>query len=63
LVADIEPGSQAWSAGLRKDDVIVSVNRITVRNVDEMRAALTASPNGILMNIRRGNGALFLAIR
>ncbi len=63
LVADIEPGSQAWSAGLRKDDVIVSVNRIAVRDVDEMRAALAASRNGILMNIRRGNGALFLAIR
>ncbi len=63
LVADVEPGSRAWSAGLRKDDVIVSVNRVTVRDVDEMRAALAASPNGVLMNIRRGNGALFLAIR
>ncbi len=62
-VTDVRPGSPAWNAGLRKDDLVVSVNRRPIRNLEEMRAALDLSADGILINIRRGNSALFLAIR
>ncbi len=62
-VTDVRPGSPAWNAGLRKDDLVVSVNRRTVRDLEEMRAALELSTNGILINLRRGQSALFLAIR
>ena len=62
-VVDVEPGSPAWQAGLRKDDIIVSVNRLRVRNVEEMREAVQRNQKALLLNIQRAGGALFLVIR
>ncbi len=62
-VLDVEPGSPAWQAGLRKDDIIVSVNRVRVRNVEEMRDAVRRNQKALLLNILRGSGALFLVIQ
>jgi len=62
LVNNVEPGSPAWSAGLRPGDVIISVNRKPVKSLDEMRA-VTSKSDELLLNVRRGNGALFLYMR
>ncbi len=62
-VLEVEHGSAAWSAGLRPADVIVSINQIPVATVDEFRAAAQRNPNNLLLNIRRGNGALFIVIQ
>lgn len=61
-VDSIEPGSPAAQAGLLTDDIIVSVNRIRVRNAQELQQA--ASQQSLLMvSIRRGNRNLLLQIR
>ena len=62
-VLEIERGSPAWSAGLRADDIIVSVNQLPVSSMDAVAAALQRNPDALLLNIRRGNGALFIVIR
>ncbi|MDZ7805474.1 DegQ family serine endoprotease [Thiohalophilus sp.] len=62
LVSEVERGSPAWSAGLRPNDVIVSVNRQPIKSVADMRDVIGNSPQ-LLLNIRRGNGALFLYLR
>ncbi|MFP3874709.1 MAG: DegQ family serine endoprotease [Thiohalophilus sp.] len=62
LVSDVEQGSPAWSAGLRPNDVIVSVNRQPVKNLAEMREQI-GNNQQLLLNIRRGSGALFLYLR
>jgi len=62
-VLDVTPGGPAWQAGLRKGDIIVSANRMEVEDVDSLKAAIRDSSHGILLNIRRGEGALFLVIR
>ncbi len=62
-VLDVEPGSAAAQAGLRRGDIIVSVNREPVKSVEDVRRAAEKSRHGILLNIRRGEGALFLVIR
>jgi serine protease Do/serine protease DegQ len=62
LVSKVEQGSPAWSAGLRPDDVIVSVNRQPVKSLARMREVIGNSQQ-LLLNIRRGNGALFLYLR
>lgn len=62
LVSEVEQGSPAWRAGLRPDDVIVSVNRQPVKDLTRMRETIGNSQQ-LLLNIRRGNGALFLYLR
>ncbi|MHB8535282.1 MAG: DegQ family serine endoprotease [Sulfuricaulis sp.] len=63
LVLNVEQDSPAWEAGLRKGDVIRSVNRQPVRSVAEMDAAVRKSKDGLLLNIQRGSGALFLLLQ
>jgi len=62
-VIEVERGSPAARAGLRKGDIILSVNRKPVKSVEDVRRAAQHRNHGILLNIRRGNGALFLVIR
>jgi len=62
-VVEVKPGSPADRVGLRKDDIIISVNRQRVRTLDDMRSILKGYRHAILLNILRGNGALFLVIR
>jgi S1-C subfamily serine protease len=62
-VLDIAPGSPAWHAGLRKGDIIVSANRTPVEDIDSLQKAIGSGRHGLLFNIRRGDGALFLVIR
>jgi serine protease Do/serine protease DegQ len=62
-VLDVTPGSPAWHAGLRKGDIIVSANRVPVEDIATLRNAIGDGRRGILFNIRRGDGALFLVIR
>ena len=62
-VLEVEQGSPAWNAGLRPGDVIVSVNRQAVKSVEDVKRAARRSRGGLLLNIRRGNAALFLLIQ
>ncbi|WP_456405282.1 DegQ family serine endoprotease [Thiolapillus sp.] len=63
-VVEVKRNSPAWEAGLRAGDVIVSVNRQPVSSLMEMSAlAADAGKKGLLLNIVRGNGALFVVIR
>ncbi|NNF97684.1 MAG: PDZ domain-containing protein, partial [Halobacteria archaeon] len=62
LIAAVDPGSPAWRNGLRKGDIIVSVNRQAVESVEQLQKAVNGSQT-LLLNIRRGNGALFLYLK
>ena len=62
-VIDVERGSPAWRAGLRAGDVIVSINRQALASVADVSDAVRRSANGLLLNIRRGNAALYIAIQ
>ncbi len=63
-VLEVKPGSRAWEAGLRKGDVIVSVNRQAVADLLELSQLLSQARGGtLLFNVRRGNGAFFIVMR
>jgi Do/DeqQ family serine protease len=62
-VLDVEHGSPAWQAGLRAGDIIVSVNRQAVRAVADLPAAIKRSAGSLLLNVERGNAALFIVIQ
>lgn len=63
LVLNVAQNSPAWNAGLRRGDVIVSANRQPVKTVDDLRKAAKQTDERMLLNIRRGGGALFLLIQ
>jgi serine protease Do/serine protease DegQ len=64
LVREVESGSRAAESGLRPGDIIVSADQQAVSGPDDLAAILRAHGDGpLLLNVRRGQGALFLAIR
>jgi serine protease Do/serine protease DegQ len=62
-VIEVERGSPAWRAGLRAGDIIASINRQALTAVADVPAAIARSPDSLLLNIRRGNAALFIVIQ
>lgn len=62
-ITELEEGSMAARYGLRKDDVVVAVNRKPVNSVSELRSALDAADGVVALNIRRGNSSLYLVLR
>ncbi len=62
-VARVEPGSVGAASGLRAGDIITSVNQQKVKTLDEAITALKKHPKGLLLNVVRGNGALFVVIK
>ena len=62
LVTEVKQGSIAWKNGVRANDVIVSANRKSVSDLESFRLAISQQ-DVLLLNIVRGNGALFLLLR
>lgn len=62
LVSQVKKGSVAWKHGLRDNDVITSVNRQKVTNLDTFRKAIS-SQEVLMLNIVRGSGAMFLLLQ
>ncbi|MDH5182965.1 MAG: DegQ family serine endoprotease [Gammaproteobacteria bacterium] len=61
VILSVAPGSPAAGVGLRKGDVITSVNKQAVKEVADIKAAIKRSKR-LLLNVRRGNGAFFVII-
>ena len=62
-VLSIERGSAAWSAGLKRGDIVVSVNQQQVSSVAEVAAALKRNSDRVILNIRRGKASKFIVIQ
>ncbi len=63
LIVEIEPGSPASRNGLRKDDLIVSVNDFQVRNPEDLLEATASGGRSLSLNIRRGNSRIRIVLR
>ena len=61
-VVEVTSGSAAWQAGLRSGDIILSVNRQWVFSLDDLVQIVNGRTSGLLLNIQRGESALFLVI-
>jgi serine protease Do/serine protease DegQ len=61
-VVEVEPGSAAWNAGLREDDIIYSINKKLVENFDDAYAAARSS-RYLLLNIQRGDQAMYILLK
>ena len=61
-VTAVEPDSPAAARGLRPNDIIVAVNRVRVRSVQQLRE-IAGEQRLLILAIRRGNRDLLLQIR
>ena len=61
-VVAVERGTIARSSGLREGDVITSINRQQVRNMNDFSRIVNQNDKPLLMRIVRQNAALFIVI-
>ncbi|MCP4488551.1 MAG: Do family serine endopeptidase [Gammaproteobacteria bacterium] len=62
-VREITPGSNAWEVGIRKGDILYSINKQLIRNFDEAFDVIASNSQGMILNIRRGGRELYLLIK
>ena len=63
VVKKVEPRSAAARTGLKEGDIIVGVNRHPVSSYEEFEKLVNPKEPQLLLNIRRGGGALFILIQ
>ncbi|MDI3323894.1 DegQ family serine endoprotease [Pontibacterium granulatum] len=63
VVTSLDRNSAAAFAGLRPGDLIVSVNRQRVRDLDDMEKALGREASEVLLRVNRGRGSFFVLLR
>ncbi len=62
-VIEVEPESNAWQAGIRKGDILYSINKQRIRNHVEALEILGRNQDGIILNIQRGGRELYLLLK
>ena len=65
LVSDVEQGSPAFRQGLARGDIILQVNRKSVKSPQEASRALTQVPSGgtAFLLVMRGGQEQFFTVR
>ncbi|MBI3092600.1 MAG: DegQ family serine endoprotease [Candidatus Tectomicrobia bacterium] len=65
LVADVESGGAGEKAGMRRGDVILEVNRKSIKSVRDFEAELNAAKGkeSVLMLVKRGDSTRFVAVK
>ncbi|MBI1182071.1 MAG: Do family serine endopeptidase [Alphaproteobacteria bacterium] len=63
-VQSVDPGSEAARSGLQEGDIIVGANRQPVTDMDDLKqAAAAVKGHPLLLQVRRGDASIFLAMR
>lgn len=62
-ISELAKGSMAEKAGLKKDDLIIGVNRERTETVAQLRTILDKKPGVIALNIIRGGETIYLILR
>ncbi|HEM47425.1 MAG TPA: Do family serine endopeptidase, partial [Alphaproteobacteria bacterium] len=63
VVTEVQPGSPADEAGLRRGDVIVEVNRKEVANLRELNDQLQDGASSVLLLIRRDDSTIYVPMK
>jgi serine protease Do len=65
VVTNVDDGSPADEAGIRRGDVILEMNQRKVESLRDYRAALgrVSGADSLLLLIRRGNNVLYVAVK
>ncbi|MXP56346.1 serine endoprotease DegP [Pantoea sp. Mhis] len=61
-VNSVKNGSPASHVGLKKGDIILSVNQQSVKNLGELRKILDTKPPVLAINVQRGSNNIYLLL-
>jgi serine protease Do len=64
VVTDVDQSGPAAEAGIARGDVVLEINRVAVKSVDDVQSALDSSGDRpVLMLIARRGGTVYLTVR
>ncbi len=63
MVFEVATGTPAWAAGLREGDVITSVNRQQIADLQSFLGLVSRAQGQLLLGVLRGNRAAYLVIK
>lgn len=64
VVADVAQGSPAAEAGIKRGDIIVSINRQRIRDTADYQRSIRKVPEGTLaILVRRGDASIYFALQ
>jgi serine protease Do len=62
VVTNVDPDSAAAEAGLQRGDVIQSVNRKPVANLDQAQQMFGSTSGGVLLSVTRGGQTMYIVV-
>ncbi|MBJ21608.1 MAG: DegQ family serine endoprotease [bacterium] len=63
IVTDVDPSGVAAEAGILRGDIILELDRKTVKDARDLSKRLDASTDGVLILVRRGDATLFVPLK
>ncbi|XBC42485.1 MAG: Do family serine endopeptidase [Buchnera aphidicola (Meitanaphis elongallis)] len=62
-VDGVKKNTAAFRIGLRKDDIIIDINKCSISSLDDFRKLLRKKPTVLVFHIKRGNEIIYLVVR
>ena len=63
IITQVQPGSPADEAGLKRGDIVIEVDRKEVQSLAELRSRLSDVDKSALMLIRRGESTIYVPLK
>jgi Do/DeqQ family serine protease len=63
MIVSVQRGTPAWRSGLRAGDVITTINKTQIKNMQDFLAAVDKKEGSLVLRIVRGNAAVFVVLK
>ena len=63
LIVSVQRGTPAWRSGLRAGDVITTINKLQINNMQDFLAAVDNKEGSLVLRILRGDAAAFIVLK